>query len=75
MYRPRFLGQITPSKLKPPVSAQGVVLTEPEARSETLNITTEGGGQNANVQLYEVPTSDKSSLCKLSSDGQIFPFQ
>ena len=56
--RPQFLGQITLAKLKPPLAGQGVVLPEPEARKtipgKTLNITTEGAGKNANVQLHEV---------------------
>ena len=33
LYRPRFIGQITPTKLKTPLARQGVVLPEPEARS------------------------------------------
>ena len=33
LYRPRFIGQIRCTKLKPPVARQDVALPEPEARS------------------------------------------
>ncbi len=42
VYRPRFLGQITPTKLKRPVARQGVVAPEPEARSREAQSTNAG---------------------------------
>ena len=42
VYRPRFLGQIKRTILKPPVARQGVVLPEPEARSRDAQSTSAG---------------------------------
>ena len=42
LYRPRFLGQLKRTKLKPPVARQGVVSPEPEARSPDAQSTSAG---------------------------------
>ena len=42
VYRPRFIGQIKRTKLKPPLAGQGVVSPEPEARSPIAQSTSAG---------------------------------
>ena len=42
LYRPRFIGQLRCTKLKPPLGRQGVVSPEPEARSRDAQSTSAG---------------------------------